>query len=303
MTKPHSPELLTLFGTRRFFQVDLYKITLADGGGVLRYTNGDIDVTGDGQVYSAGGQTGPYFDRSDSKSKCSWRVGTEVDTLTFDVIPSLAMIGNITFLEACYTGIFDGAQVQLLQANMPTYGDTRVGLIRKFTGRIAQPDPIGQSFVTFTVNSKKQYLNQQLPRTIYEAGCLNNLGDSACGVAINSFKENCVAAAGGTAAKIVAANVATSSPAGLYNLGMVLITSGNLSGNMRTVRTCGSGVNANITLLNPLPGALTAGDTFTLYQGCDKSYTGANGCPKFWGAAANVHHRGQPFVPQPALAV
>ncbi len=302
--KPVSPELLTLFATRRYFQVDLWKIDLANGGGRLLYTNGDVDVTGDGELYSAGGQTGPYFDRSGSKAKCSWRVGTEVDTLTFDVIPGAAMIGSLPFLQACYEGIFDGAKVQLLQANMPTYGDTRVGLIRKFIGLIAQPDPIGQSFVTFTVNSKKQLLNQQLPRNVYESGCLNNLGDTACGVNINAFKENCAAAAGCTPNKIVAANVAGNAPAGLYNLGMVLITSGALNGNKRTVRTCGAGANANITLLNPLPGALGVGDTFTLYQGCDKSLTGVNGCPKFYNATnVALRYRGQPFIPQPVVGV
>lgn len=298
--KPHSPELLTLFRGRQFFQVDLYRITLAEGGAILRYCSGDADVTGDGELFSAGGQVGPYFDRTDQKSKCSWRVGTETDSLTFAVIPYNALVGGAAFLDACQLGIFDGATVELLQANMPTYNDTRVGLVRKFKGIVSNPNPISQSGVTFNVSSMKTRLNQQLPRHLYQSSCVNNLGDNACGVNLAGFRETTTAGGGSTASTVVATNVVGAAPAGLYNLGTIEFLSGVLTGTIRTIRTCGSGAGASITLLNPLPSAPIAGVSFRLTQGCDHSLAGVNGCPKF---ANTARYRGQNYIPQPVTAI
>ena len=75
--KPASPALIALLASRQFYAVDLYTFSLA-GGGVLRYTTGDADVTANGNRYSAGGTTGPYFDRKGNRAKCRWKTGIEV---------------------------------------------------------------------------------------------------------------------------------------------------------------------------------------------------------------------------------
>ncbi|MGH6975639.1 MAG: baseplate hub protein, partial [Stellaceae bacterium] len=84
--KPASTALKSLLATRQFYAADLYTFALV-GGGTLRYCGGDRDITANGNLYPAGGATGPYFDRKDNKAKCHWKVGVEVDQLVFDVLP------------------------------------------------------------------------------------------------------------------------------------------------------------------------------------------------------------------------
>src|SRR4051794_31595735 len=124
--KPASPALIALLATRQFFVADLYTFSLV-GGGVLRYGAGDADLTANGYSYPAGGQAGPYFARKGGGSKCRWKVGVEVDTLSFDVLPGSATVQGLPLLEAARRGVFDGADLQLERAFMPTYGDTAAG--------------------------------------------------------------------------------------------------------------------------------------------------------------------------------
>src|SRR6185437_11924182 len=151
--KPVSAELLALLATRQFFAADLYTFSGGNlGSSVLRYCAGDADLSANGFSYPAGGQIGPYFDRRDNKAKCHWKIGVEVDTLVVDLIPGSAKVFGTPFLEAVHSGVFDGAELTLDRAYMPTYGDTSRGLVRYFVGRVADVD-LGRSICTFSVNS------------------------------------------------------------------------------------------------------------------------------------------------------
>lgn len=111
--KPASPALDALLNSNEFVVADLYTFTLVDGT-VLRFTSLDVDVVVDGNTYSSGyGSNGPFFDRTDNKAKCHWKIGVEVDTLIFDVIPAAHMINGLPFLQACRLGLFDGAELEL----------------------------------------------------------------------------------------------------------------------------------------------------------------------------------------------
>jgi hypothetical protein len=87
-----------------------------------------------------------------------------------------------------------------------------------------------------------------------------------------------------------------------YNLGKISFTSGVLNGQSRMIRASiyNSGSSASITVSTPFPAAPSTGDSFRIYQGCDKSWAGTNGCPKFSNTA---RFRGFPFVPQPVTAL
>src|SRR5690348_1374882 len=101
--KPVSPELLALLQSRapQLFVADLYTFAGGNlGANVLRYCSGDQDISANGQTYSSGGQTGPYFGRDDNKAKMHWRVGTSVDQIVFDVAPKDAMLFGVPFLQA-----------------------------------------------------------------------------------------------------------------------------------------------------------------------------------------------------------
>src|SRR5262245_748417 len=93
--KPASTALQNLLASRQFFAVDLYTFTLI-GGSVLRYCSGDRDITASGHLFTA---QGPRIDRKDNKAKCHWKIGVEVDTLVFDVMPQATdMVNGLPFL-------------------------------------------------------------------------------------------------------------------------------------------------------------------------------------------------------------
>ncbi len=295
--KPVGPELLALLATRQFFCADLWTFSGGNlGSTTLRYCGGDQSLSANGFFYSAGGATGPYFDRSSNKAKCHWKVGVGVDTLSFDVMPGSASLFGVPFRQAARNGVFDGAELILERVFMPTYGDTTRGTVRFFVGRVANID-VGRSVCTFSVASHLELLNLQLPRNLYQAGCVNNLGDEACGVALSSFKTTGTVQAGSTTA-LVLASLAGSFPYGTFDQGKVTFTSGALQSLSATVKTCVFGSPSHVQLLAFLPGPPAAGDTFYISYGCDKS-NGANGCAKF---ANTARFRAEKLIPQPTTA-
>lgn len=295
--KPVSAALLKIWASRQWFQADLYTFSGGNlGSDVLRYCGGDADIYANGLYYPAGGQVGPYFDRRDNKAKCHQKIGTAADQLVFDVLPGTATVFGVPFLQALRTGQFDGAELTLERCYMPTYGDTRAGTLRMFAGRVAEIDA-GRSLATFTVNSHMELLNLKWPRNLYQAGCLNNLGDAQCAVNLANYAVAGTTQPGSTASTIVA--TINAGLAGYFDQGTITFTSGENEGLTRSVRVCSFGAPGSISLIGPFPAAPAPGDAFTLYPGCDKSL-GANGCPKF----SNVpRFRGFPYVPVPETAV
>jgi uncharacterized phage protein (TIGR02218 family) len=290
--KPASTALQALLASRQFSAADLYTFTLI-GGGVLCYCSGDRDITAGGHVFSA---QGPLIDRKDNKAKCHWKIGVEVDTLVFDVMPQASdLVNGQPFLAACVQGAFDGAELQLERAFMASYGDTSAGTVIMFVGRVAEID-FGRAVATFTINSHLELLNLQLPRNLWQPGCVNSLGDASCGVDLAGFGIAGNTAAG-SSASVVTASLAQAS--GYFDQGKIAFSSGANAGLTRSVKSWVTGSPGTIALLAPLPNAPAAGDVFTIYPGCDKTL-GANGCAKF---ANTARFKGYPYVPTPDTAV
>ncbi|HEY1503352.1 MAG TPA: DUF2163 domain-containing protein [Stellaceae bacterium] len=290
--KPASTALQDLLASRQFFAADLYTFTLI-GGAALRYCSGDRDVAVGGNLFTA---QGPRIDRKDNKAKCHWKIGVEVDTLVFDVLPQATdMVNGLPFLAACVRGAFDGAELQLERAFMATYGDTSVGTVIMFAGRVAEID-LGRAVATFTINSHLELLNLQLPRNLWQPGCVNSLGDASCGVDLPSFAVSGSAAAGSSAGVIAASLV---QPTSYFDQGKIAFNSGLNTGLVRSVKNWVAGSPGSIALLAPFPNVPAAGDAFTIYPGCDKTL-GPNGCAKF---ANTARFKGYPFVPTPDTAV
>lgn len=129
--KQISTQLAALFSARQFDYCGLYNFSLATGGS-LNYSSGDIDIllssTAPGapsywqnQTFSAGGNSGvgPYLDRSDNRAVAHWKVGVEVDQLSFDVIPGTSQVQSEPFLSAVRQGVFDGAELTFYGAYWP----------------------------------------------------------------------------------------------------------------------------------------------------------------------------------------
>lgn len=293
--KPSSAALRAILTSRQFYVADLYTWNLF-GGGTLTYTGGDKDITANGVLYTCGAAKGPYFDRQSSRAMYHQKIGLQVDTLSLDVIPGAALLFGLPFLQEVHQGLFDQADFRLDRAFMPTYGDTRAGVINLFSGCVTEADA-GRTVANFSVASHTEKLNLSFPRNLYQAGCLNNLADNACGVTLASFSSSKTTTSGSTNTLI---NVNISGAAGYYDQGKVRYTSGVNNGLQRGIRAVAYGTPGQILLVGPLPAPPAAGDTFVVSAGCDKSWAGTNGCPKFSNTA---RFRGFPFVPQPATAL
>jgi uncharacterized phage protein (TIGR02218 family) len=297
--KPVSLELLNILKRRQWFLADCFTLTLSNGT-VKRYTSGDQDITLNGQVFSAGKATGPYWDTSGDKAKITVTKGSSAQTLTIDCIPGGALIGTTPFLQAMHEGLFDGATFVVDRCFMPTFGDTRAGPIRMFAGRVAEVDA-GRSIATFTINSFLELANLQLPRNIIQTSCTNSLGDASCQVDTSAGP---IANAGTVVAGSTTTDVLTNSlPAdqvasGAFTYGKVIFTSGANAGVSAGIQSVAGGSPQVIVLQGAVPAAPAAGDTFVASWGCDKTL-GGNGCPKF---ANQARFRGEPFVPQPTAA-
>jgi uncharacterized phage protein (TIGR02218 family) len=290
--KPASTALQNLLASRQFFAADLYTFTLI-GGGVLRYCSGDRDITAGGRLFTS---QGPRLDRKDTKAKCHWKIGIAVDTLVFDVMPQASdLVNGQPFLAACVQGAFDGAELQLERAFMASYGDTSTGTVILFVGRVAEIDP-GRAIATFTINSHLELLNTQLPRNLWQPGCVNSLGDASCGVDLASFGIG-GSAASASSASVIAATLVQAT--GYFDQGKLAFTSGANAGLTRSVKSWVAGSPGVIALLAPFPNAPAAGDAFTIYPGCDKTL-GPNGCAKF---ANTARFKGYPFIPTSETAV
>lgn len=296
--KAASPALQALLATRNFAMADLYTFTLI-GGGVLRYTSYDVDVSFGGNTWTAGGTTGPFLDRTDNKAKCHWKIGVEVDQLIFDLLPGAALVNGQPFLSAVRQGVFDGAELELDRAFFPPPAAgaapsiAGTGTIILFVGRVAEVD-CGRGVATFNINSHLELLNQNLPLNLYQAPCLNTLFDASCALSRAAFAVSGTVAAGSTAFVV---NATLAQASGYFDLGSIVFTSGANDGVSRSVKSYSAGSPGMLVLLSPLPNAPAPGDTFQAFPGCDK--TQATCTNKFSNL---VNFRGFPYIPTPATA-
>ncbi|HEX3747587.1 MAG TPA: DUF2163 domain-containing protein [Bryobacteraceae bacterium] len=298
--KPASPALIALLATRQFYSADLYQFDIFNGSVAetnLYYCGGDKDIIWNGITWSSGhtgSNSGPFFDRKDNKAKCHWKIGVEVDSLVFDCIPGGATIGGEPFLSFCRQGGFDGAELTLYRAFMPTYGNTAAGTVIMFVGRVAEIDA-SRSLATFTVNSHLELLNQNMPRNLYQSACSNTLYDANCTLNQTSFGVSGTVASGSTASVI---NANLSQPAGYFSLGQLTFTSGANQGFSGSVQSYTPGAPGMASVISPFPSAPAPGDTFTIYPGCNKLLSTCSS--KFSNA---VNYRGEPNIPNPSTAV
>lgn len=297
--KTLSTELQTLLASRTFYRCDLIEIELK-GGGALRYSAGDCDVLYGGHRYACGGMTGPYWDRSSeggNKATVHTKLGTEVDTLTIDVIPAKSTVLGISWPRAVRLGLLRGAWFRRLSAYAPvgvsaeSWPLVPTGAVQRFVGEIGEIDS-GDTAITLTINSPLARLQRQWPRNFYSPTCNNTLGDAACGVDLSGLRVSATATEGSTGAAVLAD---ASGATGAWDLGTLTVTSGDMAGLARSIRRFTAGSPATILLTTPLPQAPAAGDGLTLGPGCDNT-AGPKGCPRFANLAKL---RACLFVPAP----
>jgi uncharacterized phage protein (TIGR02218 family) len=259
---------------------DLWTITLISGQ-VLRWTSADIPISANGQTFAVG----PIIKRGNTRLTAS----LEVDTLDVAIeTGQTTMLGPIPFAHAAANGALDGASVKLERAFMAAWGNVSA-TVHLFEGRVSGIDP-KHTEVGIQVKSLLEILDSKWPRNLYQPACCHQLYGSGCGKARASYQA-AGTATGGTATRI---NWQTGKPAGYYDQGVIVFTSGQNLGARRTIKSStASGVEISL----PLPYPAKPGDAFQIVPGCDKTHAACK--EKFGNANA---FRGFPWVPKPETA-
>lgn len=280
MKEGSSALIAFLNSTTEFLMADIYTLTLKNGA-EYRYTDSDIQLKIMGNTFD------PFMI---SRSRIRVTVGLEVDTLEVKVCPRpTEILDGMQWMNAVRNGALDGAYLMLERVFMPSWGDTSLGTLTLFRGRVT-PSHISRTEINLSVKSDLELLDTQLPRNFYQSGCLNTLFDPACSLVKSSHVYS------GSVTAVTPTNLTTnlSQSDGFFSLGTMVFTSGQNMSATRSIRGFAGGV---IALALPLHHAVAIGDTFIIYPGCDKSKATCQA--KFNNV---VNFRGFPFVPDPETA-
>lgn len=311
-----------------YYTCDLYAFTSVYGPTVYLAT-GDFDaigpapsafasatISGFSTVYSCGSINSgfPKIDLKQSKVQGHWARGLDSDQWQVAVIPTTQdpwtgvftypdVVGGTPWLAAVRAGLFDGASVQVARAyyaSPPTApysvaSRTCVGTVLVFSGIVGTVD-CNQTLSVFTINDYKYLLNQSMPRNLVQSSCRHTLFDTRCTLSAAAYAKTATALAGSSRA-VVIATPAVPGGSGTYLLGRMACTAG-ANANFSRVITAWDGVS-RFQPQYPFPFAVSAGDAFTMWPGCDKSL-GGGGCGGF---ANTLNYNGNPFVPVPEISL
>ncbi len=296
------------------WMADLYVFQLTDGL-VLRYSGANAAVTvpaagfADPQSLNYGSaQTfllGPRFGRS----KITTQVGIQPAELDIDIYVGAAdMIGTFTFADAARIGLFDGATVELDRLIGAAPGDTSLGCLTWFYGRVADCD-IGRSTIAMKVKSLMNLLAvQQMPRRLFAASCSHIFGDPMCGY--NRVTGTAADGTTGGPARVTVTAAAGSAQSGLtlaspiaantsdYVEGTLIGMTGANAGLTRTIASIQPD-GLVVALFKPWLYPVAIGDQFYALPGCDHSTTGSGGCQRRNNLA---RFGGFPYIPPPEMA-
>ena len=285
--KSATPQLIALLDSNQFVMADLYTITTALGD-VYRFTSYDFDLIVAGHLFDSGGI---IITRSDTRQA----LGVQVDNLRVDISATVDTdLAGVPFLQLLHNGGLDGARFKLqrifMDAMTPT--DTSAGTITLFDGRVSEINDLTRTGASLSIAHDLELLNVQLPRNLYQPGCLNTLFDGGCKLLASTYAVNATVEAGTVLNRI---QCTMAQPQGYFSQGVVEFISGDNTGVKRTIKRHESGA---LILTLPLRVVPAIGDQIRIYPGCDKRMETCN--VRFNNL---TNFRGAPFVPIPETAV
>jgi uncharacterized phage protein (TIGR02218 family) len=160
-------------------------------------------------------------------------------------------------------GRFDDARVFISRVNWQSPGDGVVRLRSGILGQVTLED--GQW--TSEMRGLTQSLQQQIGDT-YMSSCNAQLGDGQCKVDLGPLTETGTVASVTDQYTFTVSGLSAQSD-GYWAQGLVTFTSGAANGLKIECKTWVES-SGTLTLLFPVAFELQAGDTFTVYPGCDK---------------------------------
>ncbi|MDB5358844.1 MAG: hypothetical protein JWO51_141 [Rhodospirillales bacterium] len=272
--KTASGALISLLASSdQFLYADLFSFTLADGT-VLSFTDKDISLTVGGTLYRA---DQVRFDGMRYKIA----IGLDVDeqTINLSYAPTDTVKG-LSWAHALRAGVFDGCYLRRSRAFYTSFTAAPVGVVPLFGGRISTIDQVGRMDAQIRVKSLPLLLDTLMPRNTYQTGCIHGLYDSGCGLVKANYAINWSVTGTSTTSTFHVASWTPPLPAALagnteglqiFVQGTVIFTSGQNAGVTRTIRAVANASPSAVGLVYPLDYPPLAGDTFTIYPGCDKT--------------------------------
>lgn len=273
-------------------RADLITITLL-GGAQLFWTTWPSDLLVSGTTFrgSAAGNA-PAITRGTYAQNAQLAIDTLDVTLGGPFVIGGKQLGALAI-----AGYFRGATIQIDHLIMAFPGDVGLGpntaggpIPKWFSGPISQAEVQG-SKVILRCKSELELFNIQLPRFLIQPTCNNSLYDANCTVVKAAFTSSQTVIASPAPSPISFAFTGVF-VVGFFNLGVITFTSGALNGQKRMIVSSSAGTTVLLKLQRAFPSAPAAGDTFSIYPGCDKS---ANRCTSVFSNAANF--RGYPTAP------
>jgi uncharacterized phage protein (TIGR02218 family) len=267
-------------------RAEAYKITTKLGT-IFRWSTYDKKIPNGLDTYTA---QGPFLKRSSWKLTNTMQVPSmtmKLSSLNQSFNGGASLIGQIT------QGLLDGASVVMTEIYMDATVDavSVIGDIVIFGGRVSVASTDGLT-ATIQVKGANNRLDQYAPRRLYQVGCNNTFCDAGCTLLRASFTSSFTVGASPTRLFVPWA-----SPPGTpsqFVLGTLTMTSGAASGESVTV---GAADASGCTLVFPLYAAPAPGDTFTVFQGCDKTIATCT------GRSNNQNGLWFPFIPPAETAV
>jgi hypothetical protein len=260
---------------------DLYTLTLTNGT-VYHWSSERFPISGNGNTWVVG----PALYRG----KVRWTLGTSVDDLSVIITDNVGTtIGGVGIMASIRAGGLLGASLQVDRCYWGVGQTLPVGALFVFAGTVGEVKG-GRHSVEITVNSPLALLDTQLPRELWQAGCLNTVYDGACTLNVASFSATATAATASDATRSAfQTNLAQAS--GYFSQGYAIGLTGANTGIQRAIKTHNSGGGV-LVAASSWPFAVAIGDTFTVVPGCDGTQSTCTN--KF---ANVIHFRGQPYIP------
>jgi uncharacterized phage protein (TIGR02218 family) len=279
--KSATPELIALLSNNQFSMADLFTITTPSGE-TLRWTSADIPIVWSGLT---------YIPVPIERSEIRLVMGIEVSTLSATVYPDAQMtVGGTPFLIACKVGALDGATLLLQRGYFSSFAEPCVGVLHLFEGTISVESANGVE-ANLSVRDYLSLFNIDMPHNSHAPGCNNTLYDAGCGINRAALAFFGVVQAGSTKQVI---NHVLSQTSGYFNYGVLEFLTGVNAGVTVTVSKHMIGT---LGLAIPVKSTPSAGDTFNVYPGCDRTLAT---CKNKYNNA--IRFRGQPWIPKPETA-
>lgn len=249
----------------------LVKITRTDGV-VKGFTTHDQNMAIGGVTYKADGALTPSALQSAA-------------TLNTDAMEVTGILDSTDIIDAdIAAGLYDHARVDVYACNWADVTQGTVQLRRGWIGQVARQS----QHYTAELRGLHDLLQRPFGNT-YTPECRFDLGDSHCTVNIAALTiSGSVTSATDNATFTDTSQTAAT---GWYNYGKLTWTGGANTGLSIEIKNWDL-PSHTFSLWLPMPHAITAGDGYTLYPGCDKRFATCTG--KF---SNGTNFGGFPYVP------